>query len=124
MTPWQRAKQWWDNHSTQDFWEAVGEHLSAGYVWNSPSCFMLAKAVRWNAEEQQFELGDANCWFVTLAASGPRDEETKGPRDFGCVRECLRVAPHPHPYVAWCRRGSFEPRVYSMEQLMKKTGGQ
>ena len=68
MPPWQRAKHWWDNHSTQDFWEAVGEHLSAGYVWNSPDCFMLAKACRWNAERQQFELGEANCWFVTLAA--------------------------------------------------------
>jgi hypothetical protein len=40
------------------------------------------------------------------------------------VRECLRVAPHPQTYVAWCRRGSFELRVYSWEQLTKKVGGQ
>jgi hypothetical protein len=115
MLPWQRAKHWWDNHSTQDFWEAVGEHLSAGYVWNSPECFMLAKACRWNAEEQQFELGAPNCWFVTLAA---------GAAGTNPVRECLRVAPHPQTYVAWCRRGSFEPRVYYWEKLMNKVGGQ
>jgi hypothetical protein len=115
MTPWQRAKHWWDNHSTQDFWEAVGEHLSSGYVWSSPECFMLAKACRWNAEEQNFELGESNCWFVTLAA---------GTAGASCVRECLRVAPHPQQYAAWCRRGSFEPRVYSMKQLIQKTGGQ
>jgi hypothetical protein len=115
MTPWQRAKHWWDNHSTQDFWEAVGEHLSSGYVWNSPECFMLAKACRWNSEEQDFESGEPNTWFVTLAA---------GTAGTSCVRECLRVAPHPQTYVAWCRRGSFEPRVYSMKQLIQKTGGQ
>jgi hypothetical protein len=115
MIAWEKAKHWWDNHSTQDFWEAVGEHLSAGYVWNSPECFMLAKASRWNAEEQNFELGDANCWFVTLAA---------GAAGTNPVRECLRVAPYAHLYVAWCRRGSFEPRVYYWEKLMNKVGGQ
>jgi hypothetical protein len=114
MLPWQRAKHWWDNHSTQDFWEAVGEHLSAGYVWSSPDCFMLARAVRWNAEEQNFELGPSNCWFVTLAAGADRTNP---------VRECLRVAPHPQTYVAWCRRGSLEPRVYYWEKLISKTGG-
>lgn len=115
MTPWQKAQHWWDNYSTQDFWEAVGEHLSAGYVWNSPECFMLAKPCRWNAEDQIFEVGEYNCWFVSLAA---------GSAGTGCVRECLRVAPHPMQYVAWCRRGSFEPRVYLWNKLIKKTGGQ
>lgn len=115
MTPWQKAKQWWDEHSTQDFWEAVGEHLSAGLVWNSADCFMLASPARWNAEEKRFETGEPNTWFVTLAA---------GARGTNPVRECLRVAPHAMPYVAWCRRGSFEPRVYCWETLMKKVGGQ
>jgi hypothetical protein len=55
MTPWQKAKQWQDTHDTQDFWELLGEHLSAGYVWNSPKVFMLASEARWNAEEQTFE---------------------------------------------------------------------
>ena len=115
MTPWQKAKQWWDEHSAQDFWEAVGEHLSSGYVWNSPTTFMLAKPCRWNAEEQTFESGEHNCWFVTLAA---------GAAGTSPIRECLRVAPHAMPFVAWCRRGSFEPRVYLWEQLIRKTGGQ
>ena len=114
MTPWQKAKHWWDNHSTQDFWEVVGEHLSAGYVWNSPSCFMLAKACRWNAEEQAFESGEPNCWFVTLAASAGHAN---------AVREFLRVATRPQQYAAWCRRGSFEPRVYDWNKLTKKVGG-
>jgi hypothetical protein len=115
MLPWELAKQWQDEHdATTDFWELLGEHLSAGYVWNSPECFMLAKACRWNAEEQQFESGEPNCWFVTLAA---------GAAGTSCVRECLRVAPYPQTFVAWCRRGSFEPRVYDWDKLIKKTGG-
>jgi hypothetical protein len=114
MTPWQKAKQWWDNHSTQDFWEAVGEHLSAGLVYATPEVFLLAREVRWNAEEERFESGEPNCWFVTLAA---------GAAGTNPVRECLRVAPHPQTYAAWCRRGSFEPRVYDWEKLIKKTGG-
>jgi len=114
MTPWQKAKHWWDNHSTQDFWEAVGEHLSAGYVFSSPELFCLAKELRWDAETQTFSYDQPNCWFVTLAASTGR---------LNPVSEFLRMTPHPQTYVAWCRRGSFDPRVYSMEQLMKKVGG-
>jgi hypothetical protein len=115
MTPWQKAKQWWDNHSTQDFWELVGEHLSSGLVHATPEVFLLASELRWNAEEERFEGGEPNCWFVTLAA---------GTAGTNPVRECLRVAPHPQQYAAWCRRGSFEPRVYDWNKLISKTGGQ
>jgi hypothetical protein len=115
MTPWQKAKQWWDNHSTQDFWDAVGEHLSSGLVHATPEVFLLASELRWNAEEKCFESGEPNCWFVTLAAAVGRANP---------VGEFMRVATRPQQYAAWCRRGSFEPRVYSWKQLTKKVGGQ
>jgi hypothetical protein len=115
MTPWQKAKAWQDEHdATKDFWELLGQHLSAGLVWNSPTTFMLAMPTHWNSEAQVFESGKPNCWFVTLAA---------GAAGTSPVRDCLRVAPHPLQYVAWCRRGSFEPRVYLWKKLIKKTGG-
>jgi hypothetical protein len=114
MTPWQKAKQWWDKHSTQDFWEAVGEHLSAGLVHATPEVFLLAAETRWNAEEERFEPGEPNCWFVRMAASVGHANP---------VREFMRVATRPQQYAAWCRRGSFEPRVYSWEKLMKHVGG-
>jgi hypothetical protein len=75
---------------------------------------MLASEARWNAEEQAFESGEPNCWFVRLAAAAGHTN---------AVREFLRVAPRPQQYVAWCRRGSFEPRVYDWNKLIKKTGG-
>jgi hypothetical protein len=116
MTPWQKAKAWQDEHdATTDFWTLLGEHLSSGLVWNSSKTFMLASEARWNAEEQAFESGEPNCWFVRLAASAGHAN---------AVREFLRVAPKPQQYAAWCRRGSFEPRVYDWNKLIKKTGGQ
>ena len=116
MTPWQKAKQWQDEHdATKDFWELLGEHLSAGLVWNSAKTFMLASETRWNAEEQTFESGEPNCWFVRLAASAGHAN---------AVREFLRVAPKPHQYVGWYRRQQFEPRIYRWDKVMKKTGGQ
>jgi hypothetical protein len=113
MLPWQKAKHWWDNHSTQDFWEVVGEHLSAGYVWSSPECFMLARAVRWNAEENHFEQGQSNCWHVTLAASTGHAN---------ACGEFMRVFPHPQPWVSWFR-GSKDKRVrvYDWDKLTKAT---
>jgi hypothetical protein len=115
MTPWQLAKQWQDEHdATTDFWTLLGEHLSSGLVWSSAKTFMLASETRWNSEEQTFEGGEPNCWFVRLAASAGHATP---------VREFLRVAPHAMQYVAWCRRGSFEPRVYLWEKLIQKTGG-
>jgi len=114
MTPWQKAKQWQDQHDTVPFEELLGTYLSVGYVWSTPQVFLLAREMRWNAEEQTFEDGPANCWFVHLAASAGHGD---------AVAEFLRIAPHRHPYAAWCRRNSFEPRVYSMKQLLKKTGG-
>jgi hypothetical protein len=56
----------------KDFWELLGEHLSAGYVWNSPKVFMLASEARWNAEEQAFEsraipTAGSFAWLLLLA---------------------------------------------------------
>jgi len=116
MTPWQKAKQWQeDNDATATFEELLGWHLSHGLVHATPQVFLLASEARWNAEEESFEIGEPNCWFIRLAATVGRTNP---------VRECMRVASRPLQYAAWCRRGSFEPRVYYWEKLMKKTGGQ
>jgi hypothetical protein len=112
MTPWQRAKQWQeDNDATATFEELLGAYLSAGYIWSTPKVFILANQARWNAEEKHFEDGPPNCWFVRLAGAAGHAN---------AVGELLRAAPHAHDYVAWCRRGAFEPPVYSWDKLIKK----
>ena len=116
MTPWQKAKQWQEeNDATCSFEELLGAHLSSGYIWNSPQVFLLAGETRWNAQEECFESGTANCWFVRLAAAVGHANP---------VREFLRVAPRPHQYVGWYRRNQFEPRIYRWDKLMKHVGGQ
>jgi len=116
MLPWQKAKQWQDeNDAAATFEELLGWHLSHGLVHATPEVFLLAGEARWNAEEQQFESGTPNCWFVRLAASAGHANP---------VGEFMRVATRPQKYAAWCRRGSFEPRVYEWNKLMKKVGGQ
>jgi hypothetical protein len=116
MIAWEKAKQWQEeNDATASFEELLGWHLSAGYVWNSPKVFLLASEVCWNAEDQSFESGEPNCWFVRLAASAGHAN---------AVRELLRVAPRPHQWVGWYRRQQFEPRVYRWDKLMKKAGGE
>lgn len=112
MTPWQRAQHWQDEHDpAKPFWELVGEHMSAGYVWSTPAVFLLATEACWNPQEETFEPGAPNCWFVRLAASAGHSNP---------VREFLRIAPHPHTFAAWCR-GTFDLRVYDFARLTKLT---
>jgi len=115
MTPWQKAKQWQEgNDATATFEELLGWHLSNGLVHATPEVLVLMSEVRWNAEEQRFEKGKPNCWFVRLAASVGHANP---------VREFMRVATRPQQYAAWFRRGGFEPRVYDWNKLTKKVGG-
>jgi|LakMenEpi03Aug12_release.lakeMendotaPanAssembly.Ray.scaffolds.fasta_scaffold172982_2 hypothetical protein len=118
MTPWQLAKQWHDEHiATETFTEALGWHLSAGVVYSAPDAFMLAREVHWDAgrEEVVNDSQSPNAWFVELAAV------SDGADAFG---RFMRVAPHPQPWVLWCRRGEMRVRAFNWNKLSKKTGGQ
>jgi hypothetical protein len=113
MTAWEKAKQWQDEHdSTVTFEELLGAHLSCGLVYATPEAFLLAGEMRWNAEEQRFEDGQPNCWFVRLAAASGHSN---------ACGEFMRVFPRAHSYVAWFRRSGFEPRVYEWDKLLKAT---
>ena len=113
MTAWQVAKQWQEeNDATATFEELLGAHLSCGLVHSTPNIFLLAGETRWNAEEQRFESGEPNCWFVRLAAAVGRQN---------ACGEFMRIFPHAHAYVAWFRRSGFEPRIYQWSKLLKAT---
>jgi hypothetical protein len=115
MTPWQRAKQWHDEHITDETLEqTLGWHLSNGVLHASPILFMLAREVFWDADKE--EMRDdcrPNAWFVELAAGA------------GCtnpVRECMRVVPHPHQYALWCRHNQSKIRAFDWRKLARKVG--
>ena len=116
MNPWQRAKQWWDEHVAQEtFEEALGRNLSSGLVYSTPEVFLLAREVHWDAEREEItNEGERNAWFVELAAAGHANP----------VREFMRVASRPHKWALWCRHGSFRIRAHDWTTLSKKVGGQ
>ena len=117
MTPWQLAKEWHEDHNaTETFEELLGWHLSAGVVYSSPDAFMLAREVLWDAERDEVVNGGqgSNAWLVELAATAG------GASAFG---RFMRVAPRPHPWVLWCRRGEMRVRSFNWDKLINKTGG-
>jgi hypothetical protein len=118
MLPWQLAKQWHDEHiATETFTESLGWHLSAGVVYSSPDAFMLAREVHYDSEREEVsnDSQSPNAWFVELAAV------SDGANAFG---RFMRVAPHPQPWVLWCRRGEMRVRAFNWNKLTKKIGGQ
>ena len=116
MAPWQTASEWQREHQTEAFEDRVGFHLSCGFVWSTPAVFMLAREVYWDREMQRFGLNgeEPNAWFVELAAA---NEACGNP-----VRELMRVAPWPHEYALWCRRGEMRVREFRWDKLSRKVG--
>jgi uncharacterized membrane-anchored protein len=113
MTPWQRAKQWHDNHvTTESFEETLGWHLTHGLVYSTPEVFLLARECRWDGEEMHDD-GEHNAWFVELAASAGHANP---------VREFMRVASRPQQWALWCRHNQFEIRAYDWRKLARKVG--
>jgi hypothetical protein len=111
MTPWQIAKQWWDENTTDEtFEQTLGWHLTNGLIYSTPQVFLLAREVRWDGTEVHDD-GEPNAWFVELAASAGHASP---------VREFLRVASRPQQWALWCRHNSFEVRAYDWNKLSKK----
>lgn len=111
LLPWQQAKKWHEESGGNlPFEELLGEFFRVGYVWSSPTEFVLARAARWEEGELYLGAATANCWFVHLGA---------GANPF---RRFLEVAPYPLPFVAWQRRGQKRYHVYEWEKFKRKLG--
>lgn len=114
LLAWQRAKQWQGQHCMTPFEDLIGWHLSCGLVHSTPSVFLLAHEVAWDAQRQSILPATefpANAWFVTLAAASGQASPLK---------EFLRIAPHPHRYALWCRRGTSEIHAFTWGRLQRK----
>ena len=113
MTPWQKAKAWWDENTTDEtFEETLGWHLTNGLIYSTPQVFLLARECRWDGAEV-CDDGEANAWFVELAASVGHANP---------VREVMRVASRPQRWALWCRHNSFEIKAHDWAKLARKVG--
>ena len=113
MTAWQIAKQWQDKNSSKDFYTAVCLHMATGLVFVTPQIFLLAREVFWNNDSKTISSDEdtPNAWFVELGASSGHKY---------AIKEFMRVAPRPHKWAVWCRRGESRARAFDWSQLAKK----
>jgi len=111
MLPWQIAKDYWQAHNPcQPFEVLLGRYVSGGgYVWSSPDFFILGFKARIEVAGKPEQDMDGDAWFVHLAASAP------GKRGVDCLKEFMRLAPEPLPFVAFHRRGDW--KVYRWDRL-------
>lgn len=111
MAPWKIAKQWQEeNDATLDFDQLVTWHLANGLVFSNAGSFLVAKELHCNFDDKTLsDTEPRNCWFVRLAASTD-----------GKLSEFMRVAPYPHEYVAWHRRGGSELKIHRWETVARK----
>lgn len=92
----------------------LGHYIrTGGYVWSSPTEFILACPVRIDAATGTMTHTDDNpdTWFVHVAASGIG----------GAVRRFLSLAPYTLPFVAWHRgaKGDSRLRRYPWRSVAK-----
>jgi hypothetical protein len=113
---WQLAKQWqFENIANESFEEAVAWHLSNGVVFSTPNIFMLAHEGYYNTEVNQISnTKPFNAWFIQLAAATSHHNP---------FHEMMKIAPHPHQWIAFHRRNSFEPHAYLWSRFATKVGG-
>ncbi len=116
LLPWQRAKKWhMESGSTASFEEVLGMFLREGFVWSSPTEFVLLMETLWEDGEMRVGQAPVNCWFVYLAASGG----LSGPP----LQRIMDSMPYPLPFVAWQRRGKLRHHVFEWANLKTKTKG-
>ncbi|HYF36780.1 MAG TPA: hypothetical protein VD994_15905 [Prosthecobacter sp.] len=111
MTPFHAAQQVYQRElCARDFWTDLHLHLTHGYVFSTPTAFLMGRPVERMAPHHQitnpahhFQSPDA--WLVYLAAGDG-------------IREFFRYEPFPLPYFGWERNNKL--RFYERNKLLTK----
>jgi hypothetical protein len=114
MTPWQIARTWQLENSTESFEEIFNNHLHGGLIYSTPDVFLLARECCYDPTTNEIIMDTSlppNAWFVELAASVGHANP---------VREFLRVATRPLEWALWCRHNSYRLHAYKWTALAKK----
>jgi|10_taG_2_1085330.scaffolds.fasta_scaffold02475_3 hypothetical protein len=109
MKPWQEAKKWHMEHGGEiAFEELLARFFDDGFVWSSPTEFVLAKACL--VDDGFLYDGDVkeNCYHVHLASG-------RNP-----MKRLMELAPKKLPYVSWHRRKRKDLHVYEWDKLEQK----
>lgn len=127
MLAWEIARQWQEANCMTPFEELLGWHLSGGLIHSTKDVFLLAQEVTWDPVSREilqpsaFSLQPSpNAWFTELAAASPTVQQSNSP-----IAEFLRVAPHPHEFVLWCRQSKgrkHDIHSYRWNHLARRVG--
>ena len=90
--------------------ELLGHYLAHGLIHCDSQIFLAAMEVSWDPDTQTITWASKkpNAWFIELAAGATTH----------LVREMLKVAPHPHPFVLFCR-GAFRVHAWTWDRLQR-----
>lgn len=111
-TPFEQAQLVYKyDHLPRSFPEDLSLHLHFGWVISTPTVFLMGRPVKHDAPYSQItdpavSFENPDCWFVYLCA--------------GNIRDALRLAPWPLPFVAWDRDNVL--RVFPFEKVAGKAG--
>lgn len=91
------------------FEQSLGWYLLHGVVISTPDRFLMAKAVRKEVGESDWNPDNPDCWYVAIAVGK------------GCLKWFLEQAPFRLPYLAWARmKAKGNPvRIYRAERFAR-----
>lgn len=97
-----------------DFDDLMAEHFRDGYVWSSPTAFILALP-GWRDGDAFTVAQDGDSWWITLAVGSVAEflQRDPTPRQWVGFSRADRK-PHWIPYdrlIRQCRRAVYRPRT-------------
>jgi hypothetical protein len=110
--------------SRNSFQDDLAAHLLQGYVFSTPSLFMMGRAVNSKATYEEitdpnysFEREDCNAWWVHAGAVRGTDNDLREACFQNVIADFLRFEPHPLPLIGFERNN--RPRFYKREILIR-----
>jgi hypothetical protein len=107
MTPIDQARAVYSQEwCARTFDEDLALHLSGGYVFSTPTMFLMGRPVRSDAPPDEIvnpavSFSGPDAWLVYLLA--------------GSLREALEFIPYPLPFVGWERANIL--RFHAMDRV-------
>ena len=116
MTPVEGAAAVYEREGcARTFREDLEAHLLHGYVFSTPSCFLMGRPVVKGADPvlivnpwHVFERERCDCWMVYLCA--------------GDMREAFVFAPYALPWVCWQRKNKLRYHCFERARGLAVAG--
>ncbi len=108
-TPWDEVEALYDSgRGIRSMMDDIAFHGTVGYIMSTPTCFLMARAVRRDAApysmRDSFPLDECDTWLVWAMA--------------GDIREAMQFAPPTMKWIAFAREERL--RFHDFNKLRRK----